>query len=86
MGYYNSNMTLITNWLYFCFFLAGALKWYDGTYIQYSNWKKGRPTATESFMAGLGLTGEWILLEQEMLFKHFKQRTIVVCKIENGES
>ncbi|XP_058256916.1 lymphocyte antigen 75 isoform X1 [Hemibagrus wyckioides] len=61
----------------------GKLKWYDDTYIQYSNWRKGRPTATEPFMAGLSLTGEWYLFEQGMLFKHFKQRAIVVCKIEN---
>ncbi|KAB5559385.1 hypothetical protein PHYPO_G00028380 [Pangasianodon hypophthalmus] len=61
----------------------GKLKWYDDTYIQYSNWNKGRPTATEPFMAGLSLTGEWYLFEQQNLFKPFKQRTIVVCKIEN---
>ncbi|XP_060735001.1 lymphocyte antigen 75 [Tachysurus vachellii] len=61
----------------------GKLKWYDDTNIQYSNWKKGRPTATNPFMAGLSLSGEWYLFEQEILFKHFKQRTIVVCKIEN---
>ncbi|KAK3561497.1 hypothetical protein QTP86_005998 [Hemibagrus guttatus] len=61
----------------------GKLKWYDDTYIQYSNWKKGRPTATEPFMVGLSLTGEWYLIEQEILFKHFKQRAIVVCKIDN---
>ncbi|XP_053490898.1 lymphocyte antigen 75 [Ictalurus furcatus] len=63
---------------------GGKLKWYDDTYVQYSNWKSGRPTATEHFMAGLSLSGEWYLFEQESLFKHFKQRTIVVCKIENN--
>ncbi|KAI5101821.1 lymphocyte antigen 75, partial [Silurus meridionalis] len=59
------------------------LKWYDDTYVQYSNWKRGRPTASENFMAGLSLSGEWYLFEQEQLFKQFKQRTIVICKIEN---
>ncbi|TSS35876.1 Lymphocyte antigen 75 [Bagarius yarrelli] len=59
------------------------LKWFDGTYVQYSNWRKGRPTATDPFMAGLSLFGEWYMFEQEILFKHFKQRTIVVCKLEN---
>lgn len=37
-------------------------------------------------MAGLSLSGEWYLFEPESLFKHFKQRTIVVCKIENSKS
>ncbi|XP_053369706.1 lymphocyte antigen 75 [Clarias gariepinus] len=61
----------------------GKLKWYDDTYVQYSNWKGGRPTATEPFMAGLSLSGEWYLYENESFFKPFKQRSIVVCKIEN---
>ncbi|XP_060797712.1 lymphocyte antigen 75 [Neoarius graeffei] len=64
----------------------GKLKWHDGTYVQYSNWKNGRPTATEPFMAGLSLSGEWYLFEQEKIFKPFKQRTIVVCKIESDHN
>lgn len=72
--------------LYSCCFIDGRLKWYDGTYVQYSNWNKGRPITNESFMAGLSVSGEWYLFEQEKFFRHFKQRTIVVCKIENGKT
>lgn len=74
------------NSLHLCCFIDKKLKWYDNTYVQYSNWIKGRPTTKESFMAVLSLSGEWYLFDQEKLFKHLKQRTIVVCKIENGKT
>lgn len=36
-------------------------------------------------MAGLNLDGDWVLIHSS-IFKHFKQRAIVVCKIENGKT
>ncbi|XP_076880757.1 LOW QUALITY PROTEIN: lymphocyte antigen 75 [Brachyhypopomus gauderio] len=58
------------------------LKWFDKTNVQYSNWKSGRPNATMPFMAGLNLDGEWDLIQDERFFAPFKQRAVVVCKIE----
>uniref|UniRef100_A0AAY5E854 Lymphocyte antigen 75 n=1 Tax=Electrophorus electricus TaxID=8005 RepID=A0AAY5E854_ELEEL len=63
--------------------VGNQMKWYDDTNVQYSNWKSGRPNVTEPFMAGLSLSGEWDLIQDERVFAQFKQRTIVVCKIEN---
>uniref|UniRef100_A0A4W4G221 Lymphocyte antigen 75 n=1 Tax=Electrophorus electricus TaxID=8005 RepID=A0A4W4G221_ELEEL len=65
---------------------GNQMKWYDDTNVQYSNWKSGRPNVTEPFMAGLSLSGEWDLIQDERVFAQFKQRTIVVCKIENGKT
>lgn len=59
------------------------LKWLDGTYVQFSNWKYGeRPNMTNSFIAGLNLNGEWETISKQHL-DVFKQQSIVVCKIEN---
>lgn len=60
--------------------------WYDGTYVQYSNWTMGRPQMTEDFMAGLTLYGSWEYFTKEHYLKQFKQRSVVACKIERSES
>ncbi|KAI1898277.1 hypothetical protein AGOR_G00070670 [Albula goreensis] len=59
------------------------LKWYDGTYVQYSNWDDGRPNVTDEFMAGLSLFGSWHLHSNKDIFRRFKQKTVIVCKIDS---
>ncbi|XP_029113613.1 lymphocyte antigen 75-like isoform X1 [Scleropages formosus] len=63
---------------------ANSLKWYDDTYVQFSKWRAGRPNVTQRFMAGLRLDGLWEFFSNPQLFSLFKERSIVVCKIENG--
>ncbi|XP_066544718.1 lymphocyte antigen 75 isoform X1 [Amia ocellicauda] len=60
------------------------LKWYDGTYVQYSNWRSGRPTVNDSlFFAGINVEGSWDII-QDNSYKFFQQKSIVACKIEKG--
>ncbi|XP_062383151.1 lymphocyte antigen 75 [Sardina pilchardus] len=60
------------------------LKWYDDTYVQYSNWKHGRPEVNREFLAGLNLDGSWDLISKKEYFQHFQQRSVVACKIERN--
>lgn len=36
-------------------------------------------------MAGLTIDNSWILISKPRFFVEFKQRSIVVCKLDNGE-
>lgn len=78
-------MVLWFVYYYFYSAVATQMKWYDGTNVQYSNWDKGRPNVNSSFMAGLMVDNSWILVTKQRLFLEFKQRSIVVCKMENGQ-
>lgn len=70
---------------YFYSAVETQLKWYDGTNVQYSNWDKGRPNVNSPFMAGLAIDNSWIIVSKPHFFVEFKQRSIVVCKLDNGE-
>ncbi|KAL4608947.1 lymphocyte antigen 75-like [Arapaima gigas] len=59
------------------------LKWYDDTYVQFSNWSAGRPNVTQPFLAGLSFNGFWEFFTNPQLFSLFRERSIVACKIDN---
>ncbi|XP_061743336.1 lymphocyte antigen 75 [Nerophis ophidion] len=62
---------------------SNHMQWYDGTKVQYSNWRSGRPEVQSPFMAGLSLQGKWILVTNQMLFQEFRQRSMVTCKLDH---
>ncbi|XP_075036883.1 lymphocyte antigen 75 [Mixophyes fleayi] len=61
------------------------LRWHDETFVQYSNWRGGRPTVTNnSFYAAMKLDGFWDIYPNPKDFELglLKQHSIVACKIE----
>lgn len=61
------------------------LQWYDGTNVQYSNWGNGRMNVKNPFIAALTIDNSWILVSKPSLFFEVRQRTIVACKLDNGQ-
>ncbi|XP_072321541.1 lymphocyte antigen 75 [Eucyclogobius newberryi] len=61
------------------------MKWFDGTNVQYNNWKYGRMSVDKPFLAGLNTYGVWFFITTKTYFQDFKQKMIVACKLEKGE-
>ncbi|KAK6485123.1 lymphocyte antigen 75 [Huso huso] len=75
----------LARWVWIGVYYDGniSLKWYDGTYVQYSNWRGGRPEVNSSdFYTGIHSDGAWDLLPYNPFFKYFQDHSIVACKIE----
>ncbi|XP_046886441.1 lymphocyte antigen 75 [Hypomesus transpacificus] len=60
------------------------MKWYDGTNVQFSKWREGRPEVQTDFLAALNTDGEWEVFTNTRLFNPLKQRSIVACKLDNA--
>uniref|UniRef100_A0A4W3HS50 Lymphocyte antigen 75-like n=1 Tax=Callorhinchus milii TaxID=7868 RepID=A0A4W3HS50_CALMI len=63
------------------------LKWNDGSYVRYSNWRNGRPKLQNSptlFLAAvLDMAGVWHLTNQQLFKIQFIVNSIIACKLEN---
>ncbi|XP_068101743.1 lymphocyte antigen 75 [Hyperolius riggenbachi] len=63
------------------------LCWHDETYVSYSNWRNGRPNATNTvFYAAMKMDGFWDFFPNPRDFdlQFFQQHSIVACKIDKG--
>lgn len=58
-------------------------KWFDGTNVQYNNWKYGRVTVDRPFLAALNTYGTWFYITNKIYFTDLKQRMIVACKLDS---
>ncbi|XP_069838881.1 lymphocyte antigen 75 isoform X2 [Dendropsophus ebraccatus] len=64
---------------------ANGFRWHDETFVQYSNWREGRPNVTnDSFYAAMRLDGFWDIYPNPRDFQllYLQQHSIVACKIE----
>ncbi|XP_056464674.1 lymphocyte antigen 75 [Gadus chalcogrammus] len=59
------------------------MKWYEGTNVQFNNWRNGRPQVEQEFMAGMNEDGIWDIITNKNYFSPFRQRSIVACKLDN---
>ncbi|XP_072330668.1 lymphocyte antigen 75 [Scyliorhinus torazame] len=60
--------------------------WYDGSYVQYSNWRSGRPkfhkTQSRLQAVGLDMDGFWHQFDQYLQRLQLISQSIFACKIE----
>uniref|UniRef100_A0A3B3ZVH9 Uncharacterized protein n=1 Tax=Periophthalmus magnuspinnatus TaxID=409849 RepID=A0A3B3ZVH9_9GOBI len=61
------------------------MKWFDGTNVQYNNWKYGRVAIDKPFLAGLNTFGVWFFITNKNYFQDLKQKMIVACKLDKDE-
>ncbi|XP_075685462.1 lymphocyte antigen 75 isoform X2 [Rhinoderma darwinii] len=76
-------------WLGLLYDSANGLRWHDETFVQYSNWREGRPTVTnDSFYAAMRIDGFWDIYPNPKDFQlvYLQQHSIVACKIEKGQN
>ncbi|KAM4697889.1 lymphocyte antigen 75 [Rhinophrynus dorsalis] len=77
----------LINWLWLGMFNdnENKLRWYDKSYVQYSNWRMGRPNVTSnSFFAIMNADGFWDIINYIKQYdaEFFKHHTLMACKIE----
>ncbi|KAM4023825.1 lymphocyte antigen 75 [Anomaloglossus baeobatrachus] len=68
---------------------ANGLRWHDQTFVQYSNWREGRPNVTnDSFYAAMRIDGFWDIYSNPSDFQllFLQQHSLVACKIEKGSN
>ncbi|KAG8432380.1 hypothetical protein GDO86_016860 [Hymenochirus boettgeri] len=60
-------------------------RWYDKTYVKYSNWRFGRIKVDKDIYLGvMDINGYWDLVQRSRYTTGFQHKTAVVCKIEKG--
>ncbi|KAG8559856.1 hypothetical protein GDO81_017477 [Engystomops pustulosus] len=66
---------------------VNSFRWHDETFVQFSNWRDGRPNVTkDNFYAAMRLDGFWDMYPNPKDFQlvYLQQHSIVACKIEKG--